>query len=404
MIRSSIKKFFQLEASTGILLLIATFCAMMIANSDDSKLYNTFLSINLPLEIESIAYYKHLNLREWINDGLMAVFFFLVGLELKKEVLQGELSSKSKISLPAIAAIGGVVMPALIFTYFNYGYQRYISGFAVPTATDIAFAYGMLCLFGKQISNSAKVFLVALAVLDDLAAILIIAFFYSKNISAPFLLITSFGFIGLILLNYFHVKKLLPYVVCGIFIWMAILKSGVHATIAGVLMAMFIPLKVGNKVILEDIAHKLSPIVNFFILPIFAFANAGVKIDNFSLDDIFQQKIIIGIIAGLFIGKQLGVMLFSFLAVKFKAASLPRGTSWLEFYGVSIFTGIGFTMSLFIGSLAFINDMPTYSKVKIGVLIGSSLSMVYGFLVIILAGYLQRRNNNKINSEFRPIT
>lgn len=397
-----IKKFFKLEASTGILLLIATFFAMMIANSEDSKLYHSFLAINIPLEFKSIAYFKHLSIRDWINDGLMAIFFFLVGLELKKEVLQGELSSKTKIALPAIAAVGGVVMPALIFIYFNYGYQRYISGFAVPTATDIAFAYGMLCLFGKQISNSAKVFLVALAVLDDLAAILIIAFFYSKNISAPFLLITSFGFIGLILLNYFHVKRLLPYLFFGIFIWLAILKSGVHATIAGVLMAMFIPLKVGNKVILEDIAHKLSPAVNFFILPVFAFANAGVKIDNFVFSDLYKQKIIIGIIAGLFVGKQLGVMLSSIIAVKFKLATLPRGTSWLEFYGVSVFTGIGFTMSLFIGSLAFISDPQTFSKVKIGVLVGSTLSMLYGFLILLIANYAQKFKSKR--EEYKPIT
>lgn len=393
MIRRSIKKFFKLEASTGILLMVATIFAMSIANSKDSNMYYSFLSINIPLKFESIAYYKHLTIRDWINDGLMAVFFFLVGLELKKEVLAGELSSKSKISLPIAAAIGGVVFPALVFYYFNQGYAQYSRGFAIPTATDIAFAYGMLCLFGKQISNSAKVFLVALAVIDDLAAILIIAFFYSTNISIPFILVTSFAFIGLILLNYFQCRKILPYVLCGVFIWFAILKSGVHATIAGVLMALFIPLKARNTLILENIAHKISPAVNYLILPIFAFANAGVKIDDFNFSDLYSQPIIIGIIAGLFIGKQVGVMLFSYLAVKLKFASLPRGTNWFEFYGVSIFTGIGFTMSLFIGSLAFIESPLIYSKVKIGVLVGSILSMIYGFIIVTMASFMHKRKN-----------
>ncbi len=282
----------------------------------------------------------------------------------------------------------------MVFYYFNQGFSQYSRGFAIPTATDIAFAYGMLCLFGKQISNSAKIFLVALAVIDDLAAILIIAFFYSTSISIPFLLVTSFAFIGLILLNYFQCRKILPYILCGIFIWFAILKSGVHATIAGVLMALFIPLKAKNKAILENIAHKISPAVNYLILPIFAFANAGVKIDNFKFSDLYSEPIIIGIIAGLFIGKQLGVMIFSYLAVKFKFGSLPRGTNWFEFYGVSIFTGIGFTMSLFIGSLAFVNDPEIFSKVKIGVLVGSLLSMIYGFIIVTIASFLHKRKKH----------
>lgn len=390
MIRSSIKKFFALESSTGILLVIATVFAMMIANSEDYTLYNQFLSINIPLKFDFIAYYKHLTVRDWINDGLMAIFFFLVGLELKKEALEGELSTKARISLPAMAAVGGVLAPALIFYYFNYNDPLYTKGFAIPTATDIAFAYGMLCLFGNKITNSAKVFLVALAVLDDLAAILIIATFYSKNIYTPFILISSFSFIGLILLNWFKCKKVLPYILCGIFLWFAILKSGVHATVAGVLMAMFIPLRVQNKEILSEIEHRISPAVNFLILPIFAFANAGVRIENFQFNDLFEP-IIIGIIAGLFFGKQIGVMLFSYLAVKFKLGALPRGATWLEFYGVTIFTGIGFTMSLFIGSLAFTSEPAVFDKVKIGVLVGSALSVIYGFVIISFVHYLQSK-------------
>ena len=390
MIKNPIKKFFQLESSTGIILVITAIFAMMIANSKDSDLYFLFLSLEVPINLDFISYSKNLTLQDWVNDGLMAIFFFLIGLELKKEVIQGDLSTKAKISLPAIAAIGGVMVPALIFYFFNYDKPNYIKGFAVPTATDIAFAYGMLCLFGKQITSSAKIFLVALAVLDDLAAILIIALFYTKSISIPFLLVSSFAFIGLILLNRTGCKRVWPYLLCGVFLWLVILKSGVHATIAGVLMAMFIPLKVGNTTILEKIDHRLSPSVNYLILPVFAFANAGVRIENFELSTLFSDSIVLGIVLGLFVGKQLGVMLFSYLVVKFKIASLPRGTSWGEFYGVAIFTGIGFTMSLFIGSLAFIDDSTSFDKVKIAVLTASLLSLFYGSTVITIESMRQK--------------
>ncbi len=390
MIKHHIKKFFQLEASTGIILIVATFFAMMIANSKDSDFYFLFLSLEVPIKIDFIAYSKELSLRDWVNDGLMAVFFFLIGLELKKEVLEGDLSSKAKISLPAIAAIGGIILPALIFYLFNHNKPSYLKGFAVPTATDIAFAYGMLCLFGKRITTSAKIFLVALAVLDDLAAILIIALFYTKEINVAFLLLSSFSFIGLILLNRYGCRKVWPYLLCGLFLWLAILKSGVHATIAGVLMAMFIPLRVGNTPILEYIDRRLSPSVNFLILPVFAFVNAGVRIEDFDISILYKDSIILGIILGLFIGKQFGVILLSYLAVRFKFASLPRGTSWGEFYGVAIFTGIGFTMSLFIGSLAFSDSPLVFDKVKIAVLFGSILSLTYGSIIILTDSALQK--------------
>ena len=383
--RGRVKKFFELEASTGILLVVSTIFALMIANSDEVTIYESFLSIKLPIIFESIAYYKHLTLRDWINDGLMAIFFFLVGLELKKEVLDGDLSTKSKLALPAIGAIGGVVVPALIFLVLNHQKSQYIPGFAIPVATDIAFAYGMLCLFGKRITNSAKIYLVALAVIDDLVAILIIAFFYTKEVSVAFLLVSSFAFIGLILLNYFKSKNIYFYMGCGVFLWFAILKSGVHATIAGVLMAMFIPLKVGSKEVLHAISKKIAPIVNSFVLPVFVFANAGVTIESFQISDLYSDALILGIIIGLFVGKQAGIFLSVYIAIKLKLASLPRGTNWVEFYGVSIFAGIGFTMSLFIGSLAFIDSPDIYDRVKVAVLAGSLMSTLYGLFVTYIA-------------------
>lgn len=394
-IRGKIKKFFELEASTGILLIISTIFALMIANSDQAKIYESFLSINIPIIIKSVAYYKDLTLRDWINDGLMAMFFFLVGLELKKEVLEGELSTKSKLALPAIGAIGGVIVPALIYLTLNYQKSLYIPGFAIPVATDIAFAYGMLCLFGKRITNSAKIYLVALAVIDDLVAILIIAFFYTKDVSGAFLLVSSFAFVGLILLNYFKSRNIFFYLACGVFLWFTILKSGVHATIAGVLMAMFIPLKVSNKEVLHDISKKISPIVNSFVLPVFVFANAGVVIGDFQVSDLYSDALILGIIVGLFVGKQAGIFLSAYIAIKLKLATLPRGTNWVEFYGVSIFAGIGFTMSLFIGSLAFVDLPDIYDRVKIGVLSGSLLSTLYGLIVTYIA-------TTKFNSKSNP--
>ncbi len=385
MIKKSIKKFFELEASTGILLAIATIFALLIANSEESEIYNSFLAIKIPLNFEFIGYHKDLNLQEWVNDALMAVFFFLVGLELKKELRVGELSSISKVTLPAFAALGGIIGPVIIFYLVNRGIDENMRGFAIPMATDIAFAYGMLCMFGKRINNSAKIFLVALAVIDDLAAILIIAIFYTNNLNVDYLLISSFALLGLLVLNLKKVSNIVPYILFGIFLWLAILKSGVHATVAGVVLAMFIPVKVGNKEVLENLAHKIAPGVNFFILPIFAFVNAGVAIGDFSLKQIISEPLILGIAAGLFFGKQIGVMFASLIAIKFKLANLPRGTRWLEFYGVSIFTGIGFTMSLFIGSLAFVGNNLLLDEVKIGVLLGSLLSLIYGTLVTFVA-------------------
>jgi NhaA family Na+:H+ antiporter len=383
MIRQAFKTFFRSEIAIGISLIIATAVALLTANSARNDIYFDFFAIHAPINLSFIGIYKDLTLLEWVNDALMAIFFLLVGLELKREILVGELSSKQKVSLPAIAAIGGIVIPLLIFSYFNYNNLENMRGFAVPCATDIAFAYGMISLFGKTLSNSLKVFLVALAVLDDLAAILIIAFFYSENISSHYLLFSVLIMMALSLFNVLEVKKIQPYLILGSLLWLTVLKSGLHATLAGVLLAMFIPLEVKKKPILTKFAHQIAPSVNFLILPIFAFANAGVKLDNFTLDS-FLHPLVLGVALGLFLGKQLGVMLFSFFAVKIKISNLPRGTDWLEFYAAAIFTGIGFTMSLFIGSLAFINHAELLDLTKIGVLIGSLASVIFGVLIIYL--------------------
>jgi NhaA family Na+:H+ antiporter len=385
MIKKSLKNFFKLEAATGILLAIATILALLIANSAGNNFYQYCFTSSLSNNTSIINH--SLSLRDLINDGFMAIFFLLVGLELKKEVLIGELSSKAKVALPLIAACGGVIFPALIFAYFNFNDEKAIHGFAIPTATDIAFAYGVISFFGKKFSNSLKIFLVSLAVIDDLIAILIIAIFYSGEIDVVYLLY-SLAIIGaLFFLNYRSSNNLFLYSLLGVLLWLVILKSGIHATLAGVILSIFIPLQIRNEKFLEKLTKKIAPIVNFFILPIFAFANAGVVLGNFSWDILFAN-LVLGIILALFIGKQLGVMLFSFIAIKLKLTNLPKGTNWLEFYAVAIFTGIGFTMSLFIGSLAFLGNDLILEEVKIGVLGGSLLSIVYGFMI---AGLIRRK-------------
>ena len=377
-----VKKIFELEASTGILLLIAAIAALMVANSQNFAIYQDFFSIKLPLNLSFIGIYKDLTLHDWINDALMAMFFLLVGLELKEEVLAGELSSKSRAMLPAIAACGGVIVPALIFYLCNLNYSENLRGFAIPTATDIAFAYGVICLFGKKVSKSLKVFLISLAIFDDLNAILIIAFFYSQSISPIYMLLAFLTVCCLAILSLKKSTNLSFYLILGAILWVMVLKSGIHPTIAGVVLAMFIP---RQKDVLHKLIKKIAPTVNFLILPLFAFANSGVRIENFSLE-IFTKPLVLGIILGLFIGKQIGVMLFSFVAIKLGLTHLPRSpkgvSSWLEFYGVAILTGIGFTMSFFIGSLAFFNNPALFDEVKIGVLAGSFLSAIFGMIII----------------------
>jgi NhaA family Na+:H+ antiporter len=383
MIRRTLHTFFKSEIAIGISLIVATAAALLTANSDNYQIYHDFFAISAPINLGFIGITKDLTLLEWVNDALMAVFFLLVGLELKREVLIGELSTKQKVSLPAIAAAGGVIVPLLVFFAFNMNDPENIRGFAIPSATDIAFAYGMISLFGKVITNSLKVFLVALAVLDDLVAILLIAFFYSDNVESIYLFGMVLSIFVLTLMNLFKVKKVSLYLIVGAVLWLMVLKSGLHATLAGVILAMFIPLEAGKDPILSRLAHQITPMVNFMILPIFAFANAGVRVENFSLD-LFLHPLALGVTAGLFIGKQLGVMLFSFIAVRLGMSTLPRGTNWMEFYAAAIFTGIGFTMSLFIGSLAFVGNENSLNLAKIGVLVGSLLSLLYGSFIIFL--------------------
>jgi NhaA family Na+:H+ antiporter len=378
-----LKSFFQSQVSVGVILILSSIFALLVSNSKNYYHYENFFNASFDLNLQFLAIYKALTLRDWINDALMAIFFFLIGLELKKEILIGELSSSKKMMTPLFCAIGGVVFPMIIFYLFNHQLSKNLDGFAISCATDIAFAYGFIALFGKTFSQSLKIFLVALAVIDDLIAILIIAIFYTDNLKIFYLGYALLSCVGLLILNQKKSTNLFLYCCFGILLWLMILKSGIHATIAGVISAFFIPLKNNKQNFLENIAHKISPLVNFFILPIFVFSNSGVRINNLAIDNLFNN-LILGISFGLFIGKQLGVMLVAIILVKFNLAKLPRGTTWLEFYGVSLFTGIGFTMSLFIGSLAFKNDILLYDQAKIGIILGSLLSVICGSIVAII--------------------
>jgi NhaA family Na+:H+ antiporter len=390
MLKKRLITFFKSEISVGILLMLAAIAALAISNSQNFAIYQNFFSTPLPLRIDFLNIYKDLNILAWINDGAMALFFLLVGLELKKEILSGELSSRKKIALPAIAAFGGVIFPILIFVFLNSSQAENLRGFAIPAATDIAFAYGLVSLFGKKISNSLKVFLIALAILDDLVAIILIAFFYAAEFNIFYFSLAFFPLVALLFLNLKNSNKISFYLFFGIFLWLMILKSGIHATLSGVILAFFIPLKIKEENLLKKLAHQISPIVNFLILPLFAFANAGVKIAGFS-PDFSSQSILFGSALGLFFGKQLGVMLFSFLAVKLKIADLPRGANWLEFYAIAVFTGIGFTMSLFIAELAFYNsESSLLNQAKIGILFGSLISAIWGILITLTSLWLTK--------------
>ena len=375
---SKIQDFLKLEASGGILLAFAALLALLINNSPLSSLYEGFLSLPVSIQIGVFSIDKPLLL--WINDGLMAIFFFLVGLEIKKEVLQGELSTTKQISLPAIAALGGLVCPALIYSYINWGDAQAMRGWAIPAATDIAFAIGVLSLLGSRIPSSLKICLVAIAIIDDLAAIIIIALFYTDSVSLFSLGLGAVALVILAMFNRLRVTSLAPYILVGIILWACVLKSGVHATLAGVLLAFFIPLKDKNKtgdapaLVLE---HVLHPWIAYLILPIFAFANAGVSFKGLTLD-LLKDPITLGIAFGLFFGKQIGVMLFTFIGVVSKVCQLPVDVTWRHFYGLSLITGIGFTMSLFIGTLAFDSNYHQ-TAMRLGVLIGSTLSGVLGF-------------------------
>ena len=327
-----------------------------------------------------------MSLLHWINDALMAVFFFFVTLEIKREFLQGELSNRKQALLPIIAAIGGMLVPALIYVYINFQTGDTLNGWAIPSATDIAFSLGVLSLLGSRVPISLKVFLTALAIIDDLGAIVIIAFFYSGDLSIKYLSLLLITFIALIILNKFNIKKFIPYLLLGLILWFFTHESGIHATISGVLLATVIPHRKKEKdfSLLTKIEHSISPYVAFGIMPLFALANAGVSLSGMSFDSLLLP-VPLGILLGLFIGKQIGVFLFSIISIKLNIAQMPNNANWLNFYGVGVLTGIGFTMSLFVGNLAFVENVQYISGVKIGVLTGSLLSTVFGYVLLLVA-------------------
>ncbi len=380
-----LKDFLRLESAGGILLVIAMLLAMIVVNTGLWPLYKGLLAIPLEIRIGDFEIAKPLLM--WINDGLMAIFFFLIGLEVKREVLEGELSEPAQIMLPAIAAVGGIVVPALVFTWFNYGDESAMKGWAIPTATDIAFALGILSLLGKRVPPSLKLFLLTLAIIDDLVAILIIAIFYSVDISTLSLIIAAIAYAALVIQNWRGVMRLTSYLVFGLIMWAAVLKSGVHATIAGVLLAFTIPLKHPkgeNFSPLRNLEHDLHPTVAFIILPLFAFANTGIPLAGMNLENLLAPEPL-GIAMGLFLGKQLGVFTFTWAAVKTGVAKLPAGVGWMEIYGLSVLTGIGFTMSLFISSLAFEEGSTNLNTDRLGILAGSFSSAAVGYVVLAYA-------------------
>lgn len=379
----ALRRFFALEAASGILLVVAALLAMLLANSPGRGAYDTWLKIPVVIQFGSFHIAKPLLL--WINDGLMAAFFFLVGLELKREVLTGHLRKPAQAILPGVAAIGGMAVPAFIYVAMNWGDPVALQGWAIPTATDIAFAMGVLALLGKRVPPALTAFLLTLAVIDDLGAIIIIALFYSADLAPISLGWAAAAIVVLLLLNRSGVTRFAPYLLAGIVLWVSVLKSGVHATLAGVVFALFIPLsnpRDPEKSPLQALEHDLRPWVAFGILPLFAFANAGVSLEGVALSDAFSN-VPAGIALGLFLGKQLGVFAFTWLAVRSGFAQLPEGANWLMVYGAALLCGIGFTMSLFIASLAF--EQTGLSNVlgdRLGILMGSVCSAAIGYVVL----------------------
>ena len=383
MVLKPLAEFLKLEESGGILLLLAAVLAMVAVNTPARPLYDTLLSVPVEIRIGDFQLAKPLLL--WINDGLMAIFFFMIGLEVKREFLVGELAEPARVVLPMIAAIGGMAVPAAIYAFINQGDPLAMKGWAIPSATDIAFALAVLALLGSRVPNTLKLFLMTLAIVDDLGAIIIIALFYTIDLSLTSLLVALCAMVLMWLLNRRRVISLAPYLLLGIVLWVAVLKSGVHATLAGVLTALFIPYRVAegeSRTQLEILEHDLHPAVVFGILPLFAFANTGISFEGLTLQSLLHP-VPLGIAAGLFFGNQIGVLGFSWLAVKTGLAGLPAGVNWLQLYGVSMLCGIGFTMSLFISSLAFeqgghgilVDD-------RLGILAGSVAAAVLGYLTL----------------------
>ncbi len=379
---SPFKWFFKLEAASGLILLISAIIALVISNSSISSLYFETLDKYIFIGLNNFG--LKLSVLHWINDVLMAIFFFFVTLEIKREFIQGELSNIKQAILPIIAAVGGMLIPALIYIYINFSNVETLNGWAIPSATDIAFSLGVLSLLGSRVPISLKVFLTALAIIDDLGAIVIIAFFYSGDLSVLNLSLMLLSFIGLLTLNKFGVKIFLPYLFIGFLLWYFTHESGIHATISGVLLACTIPHRIKEKdfSLLIKLEHAISPYVAFGIMPLFAFANAGVSLEGISFSSLLLP-VPLGILLGLFLGKQIGVFLFSYVSIKLGFAQMPSNSSWIELYGVGILTGIGFTMSLFVGNLAFIENTQYIDGVKLGVLSGSLLSTLAGYFLIL---------------------
>ena len=378
---ATIREFLRLESASGILLIMSALFAVALANSPLSHYYDLLLDTPVEVRVGALQIAKPLLL--WINDGLMAVFFFVVGLELKREVLEGELNSARAIALPAFAAIGGIILPASIYVLLNGADPVALEGWAIPTATDIAFALAVLILLGDRVPLALKTFLVSIAIFDDIGAIIIIAIFYTSNISTISLFVAAICIAALALLNRANIYRLTPYMFFALIMWVAVLKSGVHATLAGVVLAMFIPLARdpdSGRSPLKMLEHDLHAMVAFIILPIFAFANSGLNVSDMGVDEL-MHPVTIGIALGLFVGKQLGVFSFAWLAVKMGFAKLPGNVNWALIYGVSILCGIGFTMSLFIGSLAFEQGGGNLLfDERLGIIIASTLSAICGYL------------------------
>lgn len=376
-----IKAFFEFEAAGGIVLALAAIAAMIIANSPLSVWYEGFIHAPVAIQIGNFAIAK--DAHHWINDGLMAVFFFLVGLELKREVLIGELSNVKQIILPAGAAVGGMIMPAAVYLLFNYNEPEFWKGWAIPAATDIAFALGILSLLGNRVPNSLKVFLVSIAIFDDIGAILIIALFYTSELSLESLAVAGLCLPFLYLLNRRNVTSITPYLLIGVIMWIAVLKSGIHATLAGVVLALFIPMfdrTDPEHSPLEELEHDLHNTVAFGILPIFAFANSGISLEGAGVAELFHS-VPLGIAAGLFIGKQLGVMIMCWLIFKLGISTMPSGMNYKQIYGAALLCGVGFTMSLFIGGLAFAGDTTLFDE-RLGIIMGSIVSGIAGYLML----------------------
>jgi NhaA family Na+:H+ antiporter len=377
-----LKAFIDSEAASALPLLVAAILALVLANSPLAGTIHGLLGAKLALTYGGVGLAKPLLL--WINDGLMAVFFLLVGLEIKREVVEGELSRPSQVALPIAGALGGMIVPGLIYAAINWGDAVALRGWAIPAATDIAFSLGVLAVLGSRVPLGLKVFLTTLAIVDDLGAIVIIAVFYTSQLSFQAMAVAGVCIVGLAILNRAGVRRLGPYMLVGVVLWASVLESGVHATVAGVVLAMFVPLKAAGEtdgtrpaIVLE---HALKPWSAWFIMPVFAFANAGLSIADLSLSSLVD-RVPLGIVAGLFLGKQIGIVLGAGLLVMLGLAALPAGASWRRLYGVAILGGIGFTMSLFIGTLAFA-DAAHASEVRLGVLAGSLLSALVGYAVL----------------------